>query len=355
MRKTIFSGLTVGLVILFVTTTAYPWNYATHAYIAGKIGKVLPLANFNEMYGLMAPDIFNFEFSLMDDLWLRGFTHGIPADATYYSPYPAPNQDFMQVWNLAHWGLKKPIAYGYVAHNDAWGADFVAHWRAFPTPDPTPPTPIPFPIYMPEGYSLQPPGYIIYLAAVLDAGLAEGNVWNSMGLEDDYATRLMFCHNIIEYAGDLALKRHDPLIGKKLILACFMRTPEFKSLLKAAFPNVYDPMIDAGEPEYRKMLMQYGLILLMPEQTAIALLADQLATLAIDYLQFITPQAPPGYFDSWKPQLVEFGKGALAASIDICERTDAYLGEGFPSYMQELDQVAIPWVKAQLLGHGVFY
>jgi hypothetical protein len=93
----------------------------------------------------------------------------------------------------------------------------------------------------------------------------------------------------------------------------------------------------------------------MPEQTAIALLADQLATLAIDYLQFINPLAPPGYFDSWKPQLVEFGKGALAASIDICERTDAYLGEDFPSYMQELNQVAIPWVKAQLLAHGVFY
>jgi hypothetical protein len=353
MKKKIISGLAAVMALLFITTTAYPWNFATHAYIACKIGKVLPLANFNEMYGLMAPDIFNFEFSLMDDLWLRGFTHGIPTDATYYSPYPAASNDFMQVWNLAHWGLKKPIAYGYVAHNDAWGADFVAHWRAFPTADPTPPDPIPFPIYEPEGYSLQPPGYVIYLAAVLDAGLAIEGIWTAMGIETDYATRLMFCHNIIEYAGDLVLKRNDPLIGKKLILACAMRTPEFKSLLKAAFPNVYDPMIDAGEPEYRRMLIQYGLILLMPEQTAINMLAGQLADLAIDYFIFLG--FPPEMVEPMRPQLIEFGKGALAASIDICERTDAYLGEGFPSYMQELNIVTVPWVKAQLLGHGVFY
>jgi hypothetical protein len=353
MRKTIFSGLTVGLAILFVTTTAYPWNYATHAYIAGKIGKALPLANFNEMYGAMAPDLFNFEFSLMTDLALRRFTHGIPPDAAYYFPYPAPNQDFMQVWNLAGWGLKRSTAYGYISHNDAWGDDFVAHWRAFPTADPTPPTPIPFPIYMPEGYSLQPPGYVICLAATLDAGLAIEGIWTAMGFETDYATRLMFCHNIIEYAGDLALKRHDPLIGRNLILACALRTPEFRSLLKAAFPNAYDSMIDAGEPEYRKMLMQYGLILLMPEQRAINMLAEQLADLAIDYLIFLG--FPPEMVEPMKPQLVEFGIGALTASIDICEHADSYLGDSFPSYMQELNQVAIPWVKAQLLAHGVFY
>jgi len=353
MKKTMLSGLAVGLAVLFVTTTAYPWNFATHAYIAGKIGKALPVHNFNEMYGLMAPDIFNFDFSLMGDLTLRGYTHGIPPDAGGYYPYPGASDDFMKVWDSAYRGVKTSAAYGFVAHNDAWGADFIAHWRAFPTPDFDPPDPIPFPFSMPDGYTLQPPGYIIYLAAALDFGLELEEAWQAMGLETDYATRLMFCHNIIEYAGDLALKRHDPLIGRKLVLACSLRTPQFKRLLKDAFPDVYDPMVDAGEPVYREMLTQYGLILLMPESTAIEMLASQLADLAVDYLIFLG--LPPEMVEPMKPQLVLFGIAALTVSVDICEHADAYLGEGFPSYMEELDQVTVPWVEAQLLANDVIY
>ncbi len=353
MKRMIISGLAVWLSLLLVSTAAYSWNFATHAYIAGKIGKVLPLVNSNEMYGATAPDMFNFEFSLMDDVLLRGYTHGIPPDAAYYSPPTAPSNDFMQIWNMAGWGLKRSTAYGYVSHNDAWGADFVAHWRAFPTPDPTPPDPIPFPFYMPSGFTLQPPGYIIYLAATLDTGLAYQGVWTAMGLDTDYATRLVFCHNIIEYAGDLVLKRNKPLIGRDLVLASNLRTREFRSLLKAVFPDAYDAMIDAGELDYRKMLMRYGLTLLMPEKTAIEMFAAQLADLAVDYLIFMG--FPPEMVEPMRPQLVEFGIGALTASIDICEHADIYLGEGFPTYMQELNQVAIPWVKAQLLAHGVVY
>jgi len=78
------------LASIFIASTAYSWNYATHAFIAGKIGKNLPVHNFNEMYGLMAPDILNFEFSLMNDSVLRGYTHGIPADAAAYYPFPSP-------------------------------------------------------------------------------------------------------------------------------------------------------------------------------------------------------------------------------------------------------------------------
>jgi len=348
MKKNVISGLVAALALLFITSTAYPWNFATHAYIAGKIGKVLPLANFNEMYGAMAPDVFNFEFSLMDDYMLRGYTHGMPPDAVYYPPYLGADHNFMNVWYSANWGLKKSAALGFISHNDAWAADFVAHWRAFPTADPTP---IPFPIYAPPDCILQPPGYVIYLAAALDAGLALEGVWTTMGLDTDYATRLMFCHNIIEYAGDLVLKRVDPLIGQKIILACVLRTPAFANLLKDGFGHLYDPLVVAGEPAYRKFLIQYGLILLMPEKTAIEMLANQLADLAIDYFEFLNPGYPPGSFDGLKPQLVEFGKGSLAAAIEICEAPPF----GLPSYMQELNMVAVPWVKAQLLAHGVTY
>ena len=353
MKKTIISGLAVGLALLMVSTAAYSWNFATHAYIANKIGKWLPLANYNEMYGAMAPDMFNFEFSLMDNSWLSGYTHGIPPDAAGYFPGPAPSNDFMQVWNLADWGLKKSASYGYISHNDAWGADFVAHWRAFPTSDPAPPDPIPFPLDGRPGSTLQPPGYVIYLAGVLDAGLEMYDVWELMGLETDYETRLMFCHNIIEYAGDLVLKRREPLIGKQLVLASVFRTPAFKNLLKAAYPDVYDPLVDAAEPEYRKMIAQYGLILLTPEQTAIGLLAEQLADLAVAYFLYLG--FPPEMVEPMRPQLVEFGVLALGAATEICESPASFGLSGMPSYMDELNMVTIPWVKMQLFAHGVIY
>jgi hypothetical protein len=59
--------------------------------------------------------------------------------------------------------------------------------------------------------------------------------------------------------------------------------------------------------------------------------------------------------EAMRPQLVEFGVFTLTFSIDICENADDYLGPGFPSYMQELDQVTVPWVRAQLEAHGVIY
>jgi hypothetical protein len=358
MKKRTVLGLAMGLASLLVTSTAYPWNYATHAFIAGKIGKALPVHNYNEMYGLMAPDILNFEFSLMNDSVLRGYTHGIPQDAAAYYPYPSASENFMSVWDASYRSILKSAAYGFVAHNDAWGADFVAHWRMVPTTNPIPPASIPFPlpIVIPPGHPdpiSQPPGYIIWLAAALDAGLAIEGAWEAMGFEDDYATRLMFCHNIIEYAGDLVIKRVDPLIGRKLVWACHLRSPQFEKLLEKAFPDVYDEAIEAAEPEYREFLTQYGLILLQPEGTAIEILAGQLADLAVDYLIFLG--LPPEMVEPMRPQLVAFGIASLTFSIDICENADDYIGEGFPTYMQELNQVTVPWVGAQLEAHGIIY
>jgi hypothetical protein len=332
MKKAVFSGLVIFLALTILSSMAYPWNFATHAYVATKIGKVL--GNANEMYGIMLPDLFNFDFSLMDDMVLRGYTHGIPGTP--------PNENFMSVWYNASWGLKKSLAFGYVAHNDAWGMDFVAHWQANPA---IPQGDIPFPIGVPNP-TYQPPGYVIQLAATLDFALAMNSVWAALGIENDYASRLMFCHNIIEYAGDLVVKRADPLIGSRLITAAFFRTPEAAKLLQAAFPPFYKTMIAAAEPKYRDFLIQYGLILLTPEKTAINLLANQLADLAIDYFQYINPLAPPGYFDAYKPQLIEFGKMSLAASIQICEAAN---------YMDEVNKLVVPYITQQLVLHGVTY
>ena len=103
---------------------AIGWNYATHAYIADKIGTLMPILKMNQVYGIMAPDIFNFDFSLMTDAVLRGFTHGIPAEGT-----GGLNENFMSVWFNADGPFQKADALGFLAHNDAWGADYIAHWQ----------------------------------------------------------------------------------------------------------------------------------------------------------------------------------------------------------------------------------
>ena len=54
---------------LFLALTmgqAYGWGSATHAYIDDHLGKKGPVKNLNEIYGAMAPDVFNFLFSNMD-------------------------------------------------------------------------------------------------------------------------------------------------------------------------------------------------------------------------------------------------------------------------------------------------
>ncbi len=154
----------------------------------------------------------------------------------------------------------------------------------------------------------------------------------------------MFCHNIVEYAGDILIKRSDPLIGQKIINACILRSPEFPSLLKNAFPPEYSSLIGQAEKAFRNQTALYGAILLMPEETAINILSDQLAGLAIDYLEFLF-SAPEGSFDYLKSQLVNFAQAAMGIAIDLCI---AY------HYMDEV-QLTIGYVETQLAAHHVFY
>jgi len=320
MKKTIISGLAVGLALLFVISTAYPWNYATHAYIAGKIGKILPLANFNEMYGIMLPDFLNFEFELWLDGTLRGYTHGVPVG----HPYFLPSTDFMKVWQKAKFGLKKNIAFGYVAHNDVWGADYVAHWNADPY----------------NQIPGQEPGFIIFLAQVLKSNI-DWTPFEQLGLPLSDADKMEFCHNIVEYAGDILIKQADPWIGAKLFMAAALRTPETVNLLKAAYPMEYHALINAAEPEFRRQMALLGHILMQPQEAIISIFAEQMAGLSIDYFKTLYGQDISAY----KDLLVLFGKGAIGASVEICEA----LG-----YMDEVN-MTVQWVAEQLASHMVTY
>jgi len=78
------SAIIWGIMILSALTAnqAFAWGSATHAYIDDHIGRKRPLRNYNEIYGGMAPDVFNFLFGNPAMPYLYAVTHyqGCPDD-----------------------------------------------------------------------------------------------------------------------------------------------------------------------------------------------------------------------------------------------------------------------------------
>ena len=51
------------LMLLFLTTEAFAWSAATHAYVEDHLGKKRGLDNTNEIYGGIIPDVFDYLFN----------------------------------------------------------------------------------------------------------------------------------------------------------------------------------------------------------------------------------------------------------------------------------------------------
>ena len=317
----------VAAVLLVASTAGYSWNYATHAYIAGRISTLIPVLKSNQVYGIMSPDIFNLDFSLMDDAVLRGFTHGVPPEGT-----GGLNEDFLAVWQNADGPFQKAAALGYLGHNDAWGADYIAHWHVLPT--------LPPPFDPP--YENEKPGYIIILAIELDKQLAGAGVWASLeaglGITLSIDERMMFTENVIEFAGDIMVWRADPGIGQKLIDAASVRTPSFWALLHRAFPKAYKPTMKAAEEAFQRDMIQFGALLLTDESTIKQAISQQMAMFAIQYLAYKMNMDPEALYPTLLPVLLPVTTLAVDAAVQICEGAD---------YMAEVDATA-DFVAAQL-------
>jgi hypothetical protein len=329
MKKILVLCLSLFLLLASAAVPAFSWGSATHAYIAGKIGKIFPLMNANEVYGIMGPDLFNYSFdpviNSMNPI-LRAYTHGDNGPM---------GDGFLQVWYKASWwGYQKSAAFGYVAHNDVWGADFTAHHEA-------------------RLGALQ--GYIIKKAErlneILDAELT------GIGLPDVttpdldfHALRIEVCHNLVETAGDILIKRSDFLIGQKILTASILRTPDFpKLLVQAMLPAVpvgdkemYKTAIIENEKSFRQMMVSYGGILTLPEEQIIQAFTDQMTALGIQYLYAMTG----GYVNLIGQENVvrPIAEKGIVESLKICQN----------DYLPEINYT-INFVKKQLNIHGVKY
>lgn len=303
--------LTLIFALLSFATAAFPWGSATHAYIDGKIGKRL-LFDAQERYGGMGPDLFNFMFTN-------------PALATYL--YGQTHTEFMKVWDAANKPVEKALAFGFVSHNDVWGADMTAHH---------------------DGLTFgQGEGYVIAKAAILANMLKTVPEFAALDLPDPVVMEI--AHNFVEYGTDILVKRADPLIGQKVIVAAVFRSPDFPRLLIKAYGGGLAAaagissgeaarLITVTELDFRKMIISYGQALTLDETTSRGLLAEQLAAFATAFLQAYGIVLPAGV------DLVPLAELGISQAMQLC-------AADFPGELA----ATVDEVRVQLKAHDIGY
>jgi len=332
MRKlTRKAFMTVGLICLLLTivpASAFSWGDAVHVYISDRLKAKWGYKNINEMWGSLGPDIFNYIFDpALCPVWLADQTHG------------RTNDSFMKVWSEADTISERALAYGFINHNEAWGADYTAHV---------------------SGLSFgQDYGYVNAKAMVVlnttinptepyDPMLNPtlGEIFDSIGMDPDQ--QLMVAHVVSEYAIDIMLRNDvDPLIGVKIKAAALARSKKFPALLIDAYASDYAancPGIDyptatyiiaSAEAEYSNNMISYGKIISKPEPVAVQLIAKQIVALA------------PGFLGGPLPipeaDAIELVQAAIYVSMEICN-----------DYMSEINET-IDYVDYNLTTHGIIY
>jgi hypothetical protein len=305
----------VGLIflgVLALSSHAFGWGAATHAYIDSHLNEKDSL---NAIYGGMVPDMFQYAFDnpcLSVEL----------SDQTHHS--------FMPAWDEASVLPSVPpkaLAYGFVSHNDTWGADSTAH-RA--------------------GITFgQSQGYIIAKAHELKTILEQVPEYQSLQIPDSIS--LEISHELVEDGVDILVKRLDPTIGQKLMMSAMGRSKALPVLLAEAYAADLSSCLDISyleasrlitstEADFRKNMVAYGALLRQDETTAVQLLSQQVTELAAGFLAANGIEVPPG---TDLTLLIEF---AITTSMEIC-------GDDFGAEIQ----ATIALVKDNLISLGVSY
>ena len=289
----------LGVLTLFVlglaATQAAAWGPAVHTYVADHSGKRWPFLNRTEIYGALLADAFYFASELPPGL------QAIGAEVT--------NEHYLKMWVGACGLGNRALGFGYVSHNGEWGADSTAH-------DPV------------NGY------------VVLKARAMRDHHPVLIALLPDPTQREAIAHMLAEAGTDLLLKRKDPRIGSKLLLAALLRgsfvpqqyvttfTPELAHQTGLA-PEVAAGVLTEVEKGYRTAMVVYGLALMKDEDAALDTLAEQFALLA------------PGWDVEVPPAVI---RQLLVDAMTLCEL----------DFQDALD-FTTQFVRIQLWVNGVWY
>jgi hypothetical protein len=311
-KKTVIAFSVVVLALFAYVSDAFSWSAATHTYIDDRLNRRGGLNNLDEIYGGIAPDVFNYLFDY-------------PAYLGYL--YYETHNDFVAPWEEAKSRRAKAFAYGFVSHNDVWGADYTAHH---------------------SGITFgQEEGYVITKARTLLEILEEVPEFNSLGMPDE--VKLEIAHEIVENGVDILVKRLDPGVGQKVATSAARRSPEFPLLLVRAYAPGFSEyagisyaeaagLITSAEREFRRNMVLYGYVLMQDEGTAVMLLSEEMASLAVSYLSVYGITLPEGV------DLVPLIEFAVGQAMELCE-TD---------YAWEI-QATIDHVDGELRARGIYY
>lgn len=254
------------LLFLLLPTAVFAWGQATHAYFAKELGQ--GELNSEEIYGATAPDLFNLKLDLPYYDYIVDQTH---------------RHETSVKTKARKMGLDT-FAFGFVSHNDRWGADYTAHHRGRTTK---------------RGYVItKRSGLAPKLVSQLQVILNNAGVPAASFVAELFAPEL--AHPLIETAVDLLIKRNeDPSIGVELFHSAQDRSPSVPDLLVSSYAkglarhqNLSDDeasqIIREAEAEFQQMMILYGEIFTQEESEAIQDLADQGATLIEGYIKSAT-------------------------------------------------------------------
>jgi len=285
----------------------WAWGSATHAHVADRLGAVDGAANLNEIYGAMALDTFNYLFD-----------PPVVAQTLYYLTH----HESLRVWQQARGGdwATRSVAYGYISHNDDWGADYTAHHRGLT-------------------YGLSD-GYVIAKTADL---MASSSLLPLLGLPDPVARELT--HIMVETGVDVLIQTLNHDIGQKIMAATQVRTDAFPQLLVQAYApdltGLYqgDPvaLIYGAEALFRNQMWGYGYALTFAPAQAVPMLADQFAGLANAFLNSYGLNLPLTH-----DQIAAFLGGLINEAMVLCQG----------DFTAEMNQTIL-FVDDQLWSHGV--
>jgi len=315
MKRMLVAVTAICFASLLLASNAFPWGSVTHAYVDDHLGLRGP-GNLKELYGGMAPDLFNYLLN-SNQAYLFSQTHG---------NFWTQAENFRKVWKAARYSPEKPYAYGFVSHNDLWGADFTAHH---------------------DGLFGQGTGYVIAKARILQPSI--NDLLRSLGLNVPKNVTLAIAEGLVETGVDILVKRKDPSMGVKVSASALLRGSDFPPLLVKAYAAGFAAhlsisqaqaaqLITSSEMEFRKMMILYGQALGQDEATAIDLIAQQLAQLAVGFLAAYGIPLPPG--TDLTPQI----KPGIQQAMSICAS----------DYLREIE-ATIHFVENQLLSHGISY
>lgn len=295
-----------------VSTMAFGWGNATHTYFAKKLGAKVALANMQEMYGAVLPDVFNYVFDQ---------NGAILADQTHHNfmPFVLAAQD--------HCALKA-TAFGFACHNDVWGADWTAHHQGFGLEEG-----LGWIIMKTDQFA---PSLVPDLTLILEnAGLDEGT---ASAFAAGIAPTLG--EDLLETAVDIMMKRNeDPRVGSEMLTAAQTRKPDVGLLLASVYAGALSPMpeseakalIVGAEGQFHSILVNYGKAFCVPEPMTIKALAAfdaPIAEAAIEGAVFQQAGIPidvtvsPSLVESFLEQAVNAVKDDYASQIS---QTLAYL------------------------------